>query len=332
MIIGMEVKSMRDLAIIILNYNGSADTIECIESLSKSKTQRIYDIYILDNASQRKDIDILEQFIQNKSNFKICSDSVFVKEKLKGNLLILSDENLGFARGNNKIIHEIYKEYSYILLLNNDTIVHSNFIERMLNLLNADKTIGFASCRINNYYNRDILWNCGGLLKIWGLRKYYCEEELKKMPNVIDAEFITGCALFISSFVIEKYGALSENFFHGEEDFNFCWRMKKNHIKGKCLNQTLVYHKESATSKKDGELIGKKVCYYVYRIVDMKQFYVRIIWHIWKFSLICVLILHWRKDGYSKEEIRKMLDIIKRASKLESINREETLKIWDLTY
>lgn len=38
--------------------------------------------------------------------------------------------------------------------------------------------------------------------------------------------------------------------FHGEEDFNFCWRMKKNHIKGKCINQTLVYHKVSATSSK----------------------------------------------------------------------------------
>lgn len=202
----------------------------------------------------------------------------------------------------------------------------------MLNLLKADKTIGFASCRINNYYKRDILWNCGGLLKPWGLRKYYSEEELKKMPNVFDAEFITGCALFISTFVIEQYGPLSEKFFHGEEDFNFCWRMKKNHIKGQCLNQTLVYHKESATSKKEGQQMGKKVCYCVYRIVDMKQFYSKIIWHIWKFGLVCVLILHWRKNGCSKEETSTMLNILKRASKLESINREETLKIWDLTY
>lgn len=63
------------------------------------------------------------------------------------------------------------------------------------------------------------------------------------MPDIITAEFITGCALFIRSTIIKKYGGLTDDFFHGEEDFNFCWRMKKNHIKGKCLNKVLVYHK-----------------------------------------------------------------------------------------
>lgn len=323
---------MRDLAIIILNYNGSADTIECIESLSKSKTKRVIDIYILDNASQGTDIDILKLFINNRSDFKICTDSIFEKNKLRGNLLILSDDNLGFARGNNKVIKEIYKEYSYILLLNNDTIVHGDFIERMINLLNSDKTIGFASCRINNYYNRDVLWNCGGKLRPWGVRKYYSENELKKMPNVIQAEYVTGCALFVRSLIVEKYGVLSEDFFHGEEDFNFCWRMKKNNVKGKCINQTLVYHKISATSKKDGLQPGKMACYYAYRIVDMKQFYSESMWYIWQIFLIQILKIRWFKMGYSKEEIRKMLDIIKRVSKLKTINCEETLNIWNLTY
>ena len=41
----------KDLAIILLNYNGSQDTIECIQSIDASKTKYQYDVYILDNGS-----------------------------------------------------------------------------------------------------------------------------------------------------------------------------------------------------------------------------------------------------------------------------------------
>lgn len=323
---------LKSLAIILLNYNGSSDTIECIESLDNTITDYDYDIYIIDNASRKEEVNTLKEYISSREDFCICSDDLFEKNKVKGNLLILSHNNAGFAGGNNKVIRAIYQDYFYVLLLNNDTVVQTDFLEKILNLLNEDSTIGFASCRIDNYYNRKLLWNCGGKLRPWGLRKYYSEEELKRMPKVIDAEFITGCALFIRSSVIKKYGTLSDDFFHGEEDFNFCWRMKKNHVKGKCINETLLYHKVSATSKKDGIQPGKMASYYAYRIVDMKQFYPSIIWHVWKRALIQVLKIRWKNGGYSEDEIKKMLDIISRVSKFESINREDTLKMWDLTY
>lgn len=324
--------NLKSLAIILLNYNGSSDTIECIESLDNTITNYEYDIYIIDNASRKEEVDILKKYISSREKFAIYSDGIFERNKVKGNLLILSNDNVGFAGGNNKVIRAIYEDYTYVLLLNNDTVVQTDFLEKMLSLLNEDPTIGFASCRINNYYDRKLLWNCGGKLRPWGLRKYYSEEELKRMPKVIDAEFITGCALFIRSSVIKKYGALSDDFFHGEEDFNFCWRMKKNHIKGKCINETLVYHKVSVTSKKDGMQPGKMAGYYAYRIVDMKQFYSSITWHIWRKGLTQILKIRWKKAEYSEEEIRKMLDIISRVSEMKSINREDTLKIWDLTY
>ena len=77
---------------------------------------------------------------------------------------------------------------------------------------------------------------------------------------------------------------------------------------------------------------GKMAGYYAYRIVDMKQFYSSITWHIWRKGLTQILKIRWKKAEYSEEEIRRMLDIISRVSKMKSINREDTLKIWDLTY
>ena len=52
---------MKSLAIILLNYNGSVDTIECIESLDNTITNYEYDIYIIDNASQKEEVDILKR-------------------------------------------------------------------------------------------------------------------------------------------------------------------------------------------------------------------------------------------------------------------------------
>ena len=323
---------MKELAIILLNYNGTNDTIECIKSLDDSVTDYNYDIYILDNASQKEEIKTLEKYIISRSDFCVYTENEFFNDLKIENSLILSNENAGFAGGNNKIIRTVYKNYEYVLLLNNDTVVHPEFLKKMLNLMNEDKEIGYASCRINNFYDKDLLWNCGGTLKFWGLRKYYTNEELKSKDDVIDAEFITGCALFIRSSIIEKYGALSDDFFHGEEDFNFCWRMKKNHIKGKCLNQTLVYHKVSATSDKNGTQPGKMAGYYANRFVDMKQFYSEPVWKIWKCMLTQILRFRWIRAGYSMEDRKKMLDILNRVSKLNSINREDTLKIWNLEY
>lgn len=322
------------VGIVILNYNGANDTIECLESLKKNSMVNKVDIFVLDNGSEIDDIIKLEKYAQG-NNFAISSISKLEDKTILDNnkhFFIKSALNYGFAGGNNIIIKKIQDLYKYILLLNNDTIVRHDFLQKMLNLFEQDSNVGFGSCRINNYYNQTLLWNCGGKLRPWGLRRYYTENDLHKMPSIINAEFITGCALFIRSSVIRKYGTLTNDFFHGEEDFNFCWRMKKNHIKGKCINETLVYHKVSATSQKSGGQPGKLASYYAYRIVDMKQFYPKIIWTVWMNILIQLLKIRWVRAGYSKEEIKKMSNIIKHASKLNTINREDTLKMWDLTY
>ena len=55
------MRFMNDLAIILLNYNGSRDTIECIQSLDESETNFTYHVYIMDNNSKSSERDILEE-------------------------------------------------------------------------------------------------------------------------------------------------------------------------------------------------------------------------------------------------------------------------------
>ena len=65
---------LKSLAIILLNYNGSVDTIECIESLDNTITNYEYDIYIIDNASQKEEVDILKRYISSREEFDIYSE------------------------------------------------------------------------------------------------------------------------------------------------------------------------------------------------------------------------------------------------------------------
>src|SRR3989344_2445038 len=90
------------VSIIILNWNGWKDTIECIDSIKKISYPN-YEIIVVDNASRGDDVNILKNKFWD-----------FIR-------LIKNKENYGFAKGNNIAIKQVLKENKsdYVLLLNN---------------------------------------------------------------------------------------------------------------------------------------------------------------------------------------------------------------------
>lgn len=107
--------------IILVNYNGYKDTIECIKSLKNLKYNN-YKIIIVDNASSDNSINELNQYVS------------------KNIILLKSDKNIGFSGGNNiGIRYAIDNGAEYIMLLNNDTEVEPNFLEYMINAAESDK-------------------------------------------------------------------------------------------------------------------------------------------------------------------------------------------------
>ena len=316
-----------DLSIIILNYNGSDDTMECLESLDKQKTTFKYRIVVLDNDSKKENYEKLELYCKNRGDFKI--DELESVNFSSGNdkWLIHSSENYGFARGNNEIIKRVMPESQYVCLLNNDTEVDKLFIQKMLCFLTENKSIKYASCRINNYYDKTLLWSCGGKLVFWGNRHGFTEKELSKKGKIVKTPYITGCALFLDTEMLKTYGMLSEDFFFGEEDFNFSWRMKKNRVKGACLNETLVYHKVSQSSRRSGISIGKTAGYYANRIIDMHKFYNPIIWIIWKEMLKIFVRYSCYKKGMKLTEIQDVICTISKYENNEKLTKQDCLEM-----
>ena len=130
------MKTKPKVTIILVNFNGLKDTAECLKSLQKINYHH-YQVLVVDNASNNNEADILQ---------KTFGDFITV---------IKSDRNTGFAEGNNIGIRQALKnECAYVLILNNDTVVQPDFLDRLVataQQVQAD----MVSPKICDYYQRD---------------------------------------------------------------------------------------------------------------------------------------------------------------------------------
>ncbi len=293
-------------AICMLNYNGHYDTIQCINSIIKHENISDLTMLLLDNGSNDESVRILEKYVNELKisigfNTKICNFSELHNIDFQNYRIVLikSSENYGFAKGNNFLIkHAIRNNYSYITLLNNDTIFTMPSITKLSNFLNKNVEYSVATSNILYYSNADKVWNAGGKL-ILGTRKYntnkFVNKKLKKGENVVSVEFITGCFMMVSKKIFTKYGILSDKFFFGEEDYEFCMRMKANKVKMCVLLDNTIFHKVGATinNENSGNVkLNKNLVHHLNRYIDMKYFYSNLKWKLWKKASNCYIFFY----------------------------------------
>lgn len=219
--------------IIILNYNGFNDTLECIKSLEKL-TYKNYEIVIVDNNSTDN------SFNQLKKVFG---------EKYK---LISSGKNKGFAFGNNiGIKYALENEAEYILLINNDTIVEHDFLSILVKTAEEDEKIGISTGLILNYNNKNKVWYGGGEID-WNRFYGYHTDENRDINEIKignrEVTFATGCLMLLKKEVIDKVGLLPEEYFMYYEDVDYCAKVKEAGYKIIYNPNSIIYHKISSSS------------------------------------------------------------------------------------
>ena len=282
----------KSLAIIMLNWNGTQDTIESLQSLKDNI--ETYDIFLLDNASKENQIEQMYAFLKEDHFFNTVIETTTTfcgkgrNEEPQNLYYIISDENMGFAGGNNYIADQLKQEYDYLLLLNNDTVVVGDAIASMLNLIRAKKHVA-VTCDIRYFSEPDVLWNAGGDIMWYGDRKYYpqsmVDEWIRKGIEDINAQFITGCALLIDSEYIRANGLFTDKFFHGEEDYNFCMNVAN---RGGTLGVDLtakIYHKVGrsiAKHQNNPKQLRGRVVHYTNRVIDYKHILDGLQWKLWR--------------------------------------------------
>lgn len=224
---------MKELAIILLNYNNVNDTLECVKSI-EDYYERECTIIVVDNKSTDNS---KEKLLENEHRYK----------------LILNDVNEGFAQGNNVGIRWAIKEgYKYIMLLNNDTLITKNSIERMMDKIGEDKNIGIISPRIMYYPEKEKIWFDGGTIDWFKfIAVHYnmgdnIKSSLKNNIEIVD--FITGCCMIIRRDVIESVGYLPEEYFMYYEDVDYCVKVKEAGYQLANVKDSIIYHKVSSSS------------------------------------------------------------------------------------
>ncbi|MCI8307688.1 MAG: glycosyltransferase family 2 protein, partial [Lachnospiraceae bacterium] len=200
----------KDVAVIVVNYNGLEDSINCIESLYSIRDSEKITIVLVDNASRRNEADI-------------------IAEKFPAAIVIKNNSNGGFSAGNNiGIEYALSNQYKYIMLLNNDTVVEEGIITK---LMSHCTDVSVAVPKILYYSSCKTIWYGGGTInKITGNAEH---ENMGRSDNENDTKvrkctFATGCCMMIQSDVLKKVGKLDENFFMYCEDTEFCIRLSLN--------------------------------------------------------------------------------------------------------
>lgn len=267
-------------AIIILNWNGADDTLACLESLAAAAGEFV--VYVVDNGSADDSVSRIQSWIDEHREVDVR--------------LVSLDRNYGFAKGNNMGLKAASKlAPDNYLLLNNDTEVTPDFLVRLQEFSARHPQYRVLTPKINYYYDKQKIWNCGGRL-FFGFRKYFyagCPDSAVKEKGHIDISFVTGCALFFYPELLNEHGhLLTERFFFGEEDFEFSMRMQKGNIRVACVLDSLIYHKVGASGNRMHRP-GKLYLHYLNRFIDVRLHKSALFYTFWKILNLPLCLRHF---------------------------------------
>lgn len=242
------------VSIILLNYNGAKDTIDCLKSLTNISYGN-YNIVIVDNLSTDDSIIEIEAYLSsNGSDYTMASssDEALKNEELHAKLTVLkTDHNGGYGYGNNVgIKFALAHGADYVLIINNDTVVEPDFLNPMVMLCEEDGNIGIVSGKIYFYDKPDVIWFNGGKYYPYTAKVVHVnfnEKETGQKPPE-DITFISGCLWLIPGKIIDRVGLINEEYFMYVEDLEFCCRVLRESFSLRVCEESIIYHKVGGSS------------------------------------------------------------------------------------
>jgi len=275
--------------IIVLNFNQTETTIECLNSLN-NLDYPCYQIVVVDNGSSQTDY-------RN------------IPGKFPDIIFIHNEENLGVAGGRNVGIKRAIEEKAeYILLLDNDMRVAPDLLCKLQKAITTESKIGIVEVKIYFYAPKDRIWCVGGSLDI-KLGESRCigrgEKDYGQYDDLTEIDYVSGGGSFVSCKFIEDIGLLDERFFYGFEDVDWSLRAKQAGYKLYFAPQAKVWHKhESALGRN-----SPKIVYHITRsrLLFMKKHSNPRTW--------IKFLLRWVPFHYFRNLIKRLIQNDKQTSK-----------------
>jgi GT2 family glycosyltransferase len=223
--------------IVIVNWNLKKDTVACIESVGQ--TGHPCQIVVVDNGSQD---DSAEHIARRFPHVKVMG----------------IPRNIGFAAACNLAIKDGLDEHTqYVLLLNNDTVLHPDFFTELLRAAKANPQAGIFGPKVYSAAEPDRLWHAGARRRRWvlaavDLGRDQCDNG--QFEHVREVDYVFGCSMLIRRQVFERVGMLDTGYFLYLEDMDFCLRAQAAGYRLLFVPQARVWHQGSASTAQNPSL------------------------------------------------------------------------------
>ena len=226
------------ISIITVNFNQPQVTEALLKSLLEVNTYQDIEIIVVDNGS------------------KINSVPEWT-DRYPGIIFIRSEENKGFAGGNNLGIE--YAKGEYLFLINNDTEVTATLIKQLSDTLDSNQKIGMVSPKIHYFDKPGMLQYAGYTNMNYYLARNECIGQFEEDNNQYDSltgqtGYAHGAAMMIRREAMNKAGLMPENYFLYYEELDWCERIRKAGYEIHTNLTALIYHKESISVGKRSAL------------------------------------------------------------------------------
>jgi GT2 family glycosyltransferase len=220
------------VSIVLLNWNGWEETVECLNSLSKINYPN-FNVLIVDNGSNDDSV------VQIK-NYLSINNGKFQKVNL-----IENKKNYGFAEGNNigiKLV--IQSSPDYVLLLNNDTTVDKNFLYELVKVAEENHSVGSVQSLLLKP-GGTIIDSMGQELTTWSARDIGIGKKYNNLDEDIEIFGACAAAALYRTDVLVKAGFLDSDFFAIYEDVDLSWKIRLAGFKSFLAAKSIVYHKRN---------------------------------------------------------------------------------------
>lgn len=270
-----------DLSLVTINFNGSEDTLDLLDSLLASNYDFKSRLIIVDNASELSDYSALYEGLRKREvnltvygtdvvtspdekpyKLNLFQDKIGLKlvelvepKVLINNLeviLLRTPRNEGFAAANNIAIN-LFENDKYVLIINNDMVLDKNSISDLVKA--ADDTSSDFVTGPVMFYSTNNIWYGGGADRFEPRiksRHKFKHKDISEVPlsDLTETSFVTGAYFLVSRKYINRNGLFNEAFFFGEEDAVLSDKIQKEGCKISFVGEAVSWHKVGVSRSK----------------------------------------------------------------------------------
>ena len=213
-------------------WNGRDDTLECLESF-RGDTYPNKHIIVVDNDSTDDSV------VRIRANFPEV-------------VILQTGKNLGFTGGNNVgIRHAVESGADYVYLINNDTTVEPDALEKLVAAAEANPQAGLLAPVIHDFAAPRAIWFAGSVLD---LRRGAAWHDNARQPTRAETPYevpwATGCAMLLAAPLLHQLGGFDDRYYLSWEDVDLSLRVRDAGRSVLVVPDARIYHKGGQSGKK----------------------------------------------------------------------------------